>query len=210
MKLRWLAPILAVTSFLGSVRAQQHRFSVVDSIEMTTFSDPPRDSQNTPLKASPDGRYCIVVTTRGFIKTNEVKSTIWLFAYADVRNALKSSKSAVPKAIASAQAVPEMHTTDSYEPVISNVRWSTDSRSIYYFGQYAKGQHRLFRVYIETGRVKELTPLGLDVETYAVRGNLVAFLATSKSQIRTVDPREQGSRKGVSIAITGIPLMDIL
>lgn len=87
---------------------------------------------------SPDHKRFVVVTSRGIIESNTVESTLWMFSCDDVTNFLNSGASSTapsPQAIAKGNATPEADYGGSYEPVISNVQWSADSKKATFLGE---------------------------------------------------------------------------
>jgi dipeptidyl aminopeptidase/acylaminoacyl peptidase len=178
-----LAKKLSVAVCVGMATAecvgQMRTFSVRDSIEMVTFSDPSGREPNSLAKASPDGKHFVVVTTHGIIKTNQVESNIWLIGSRATEKFLQSEDSNTPPPtlhlLATVIAIPVAPAFDSYAPVISDVRWKDDSTGIYYLAQDSHGQHRLCEL-STTGKVpKELTPSGYDVEQYSIANDLAVY-----------------------------------
>src|SRR5258708_7527470 len=74
--------IVAVSGVCTS--AQSRPFTVRDSIEMTTFSDPNSRTEGANATLSPDEKRFFVVTTRGILEENKLESTIWVFDAAPV------------------------------------------------------------------------------------------------------------------------------
>ena len=74
--MRVLLGIFVCLVFLGqNVRAQEHTFTVRDSIEMVRF-----DRVDPKIEFSPDDRFFAVVTSRGILRADTVESTIWIFS----------------------------------------------------------------------------------------------------------------------------------
>jgi hypothetical protein len=72
-------------------------FTVKDSIEMTTFSDPYTRLSDAECKKSPDGKHFFVTTTRGILRTNELESTLWVYSAIEVDRYLHEEVGQPPK-----------------------------------------------------------------------------------------------------------------
>jgi hypothetical protein len=125
----------------GSMRGQAHEFGVKDSIEMARFSEPSQYQKEAKAVLSPDGRYFLVVTTQGRLDQDKLRSTLYEFDATAVRNFLRKqthSGPPIPRVVAALTAVPLAPSTSSYSAIISDVRWSSNSKTIYFLGQGAK------------------------------------------------------------------------
>ncbi len=102
-------------------------FTVRDSIEMARFGRVDYE----PI-FSPDGEYFAVVTSRGIIEKNEVESTLWFFSTEAVRECLRrrEAKAPTPKVVARLAAIPNRQFFASYGPIISDVRWTANSKGV--------------------------------------------------------------------------------
>ena len=201
--------------------AQDRRFTVRDSIEMTTFSEPPRSEPGVQPPVSPDGRYFVVVTSRGIIESNKVESTIRLFDNQMVQSFLRqetsTAPSPVPTVLAKIAEVPIASAGGAYKPLISDLRWASDSRSLYYLAQNNVGQHYLCNVEIRTGRIRTLSPqTDYDIERYSILNDLAVFTATrsvsdsaTRAQIPGVKINEDASTiTGLSIDSISSPIQE--
>ena len=154
-------------------------FSVRDSIEMSRFDT----TDGGPL-FSPDDKFFVVVTSRGFIETDSIESTLWVFQTSEIRHFLESTKTTEPfgRPLVKLNKIPRNNYTIFYAPTISNVRWQEDSKALLFLGQDSPRENHLYRVDIETGTVRELTPKGYDVSQYQVQGDTIAYLVAPIDQ----------------------------
>jgi dipeptidyl aminopeptidase/acylaminoacyl peptidase len=107
--------------------------------------------------------------------------------------------------------VPEAFDSDAYGALITDPRWATDSRHIYFLRQIAGGNEELCEVDTQSTAVRRLTPLGYDVQQFAVAGNAIAA---------TISRSPNKGYSGVDTAgdvinedartVTGLPLVKIL
>jgi dipeptidyl aminopeptidase/acylaminoacyl peptidase len=207
----WIFIIVLIGS-VGRCWSQEHQFSVVDSIGMTHFSDPSDRRRDSAPQSSPDGKYLLVVTSRGVIDSNRIESTIWLFDNATIQHSLENEATDLvpPRMLARWSGVPPGQ-VDSYFPVITSVRWAPDSRSVYFLTYVSVTQRRLFNVKIGSGVVHALTRSDLNVVLYSIANGVVAFTATRPKLItesRTPAPGDPGFAAG--FAATGMPMSNIL
>lgn len=205
----WLF-LMAVTAPTQAQSDRLHAFSVKDSIEMVRFSDPSASELNSPVKFSPDGKHFAVVTSRGILSSNSVESTLWLYETKAVESFAENavSRSAPqPTKIADVIAVPQVIATTPYESMITALRWSHDSRTLYFLAQDAVGNRRLSSVDILRHQTRTLTRSGYDVYQYALSRDTVVFGALRS--LRVEDHDERFVRNG-GYAVAGIPLEDLL
>src|ERR1700754_1434556 len=90
--------LLICFGVICSAEAENPRaFTVRDSIEFTTFSDPSARSPHAMAQQSPDGRHVVVVTTKGELATNRLISTLWIFDTGPLREFVKRDDGDTPK-----------------------------------------------------------------------------------------------------------------
>jgi dipeptidyl aminopeptidase/acylaminoacyl peptidase len=205
---------ILVTVFCASLGsaigvAQRGKLGVRDLIEMSVFTVPETrvgDGGDTAVDFSPDGSHFLVVTTRGSVETNEIESTLWVLDSASVNDALAShstNKPIQPRVAARLSAV----TNEAH--VISQAKWSQDSKSILFLGQPATDSRRLYQVDIADGAVQPLTPSGVTVTHYELGQGVIVYIAA------VPDEAVERALVGRSInanarAVTGMPLDAIL
>lgn len=205
---------LAVSLFVGMCcaagRCQTRPFSVRDSVEMVTFSDPDTRSPDQPGKLSPDHRHFFVVTTKGILDKNELESTIWLYDVRQVATFVSGIRKAPPppQALLKLTAVPKAKQLDSHGSLITKARWASDSRSILFLGETGDGIRRLYRVNVSNRKSSLLSALTADIKDLTESNGTLAFTATS------LIPAGEGVNIGhpadqVSEAVTGLSLLNI-
>src|SRR6266576_3171649 len=158
---------------------------------------------------SPDRAFFSVVTSRGRLETDSIESTLWIFRTRGVVPYLESSEEKEPprgRPIVRLARVPKNNYTVFYAPVISDVRWQPDSKSLLFLAQDKEGERHLCRVDIRSSIVHELTPEGYDVSRYDVQGRTTVYFAApnhQRLQIGTVINRD-------AVDITGMPLSALM
>jgi len=202
--------VLTLYSFLGaSSPSPTHLFAVRDSIEMVRFA-----RRNPMVIFSPDRKYFAIVTSRGIIRSNEIESTIWVFATDAVLAFVRAGSEAQPPAPTVAarwSAIPQTEYFDSYEPVISDLQWLPDSTSLLYLVQNSYAEHQVYIANIASGMIRPLTPRGRDVTKlelhYASNGNSVITYVAVPSRVSI----SNGDRLNADASdVTGLPLWQIL
>lgn len=175
-----------------TLAAEQQRFTIKDSIEISYFVRPVlwtvnQDPPTEPI-ASPDGQHLLVVIQRGIPATNKVECSMWMFARREIEDfvARRSPKPPQPKKIASFAAT-------SNTPVITDVRWLRDSRKVAFLGRTSNGISQLFTVDALTGETRQITRSPQSVTAYDIQGSNIAYTtldepeSTSPTQPDLVD-----------------------
>ncbi len=110
--------------------------------------------------ASPDGKYFAVITSRGIIQSNQVESTLWVFTTEAVKESLRASeiRELIPKGVARLAAIPNIAYENSYEPIISNLRWTPDLKKILFLAQNSSAERQLYQTDVDAGSARALTP----------------------------------------------------
>ena len=202
------AAVLLVTLLATPCSAADRGFSVWDSISMARFSDPYTREAGSQAKASPDGRHFAVVTSRG-LRSNEIESSIWIWEADQVRAFLARPKTArVPRPwlLARLSAVPKVIFEDSYTSTVTELRWSPDSRFLYCLAQNRRGEKQLSRVRYPDGAVRQLSPAGYSVASFAVRRSEVVYTA-SQTGDEAIDKYFRGLALGAGAsALTNLPI----
>jgi Prolyl oligopeptidase family len=211
----WIG-ILSITICSTYGFTENEGFSVRDSIEMNTFSEPNGMIPDAVAQTSPDGKYFVAVTSRGLIEANQVESSIWLFDSAAVRAFLQRKGTVAlpppPRLLArrSAASIAEA-ISYMYNPVISDLHWTRDSDSLYFLTQDSSGVHRLCRVKIRTGLVETLSPLSNDVERYSVLNHGVVYTSTRGISAKRAREDLPGDPINANAsAVTGLSMSSIL
>jgi len=212
--------LLACASFAvlsisaARTNAQEHRFGVRDSIQMTTFNEPSELARNPQPTFSPDRKHFTLVTSRGLADSNEIRSILWMYDSETVRSFLKTANASSdlkPRSLVRVVGVPFATTLDSYSSLITDVRLSPDSQMMYFRKQDATGNHLLYRVNARGSVAQRLTPHGYDVQMFDVTDNTVACTMSRPADKTDGDQHLFGdSINADAIAVTGLPLATIL
>lgn len=191
--------------------AQEHAFDVRDSIEMVRFSDPSEFVPGSTATYSPDGKYFTCTTTTGVVRANQVESTIWVFSALDAKRYLAShGTSAKPHArrVASVATPVSIDAIAPYAPVIEDVRWTPDSRSVLFLAQTARGTKRLYRASILNRALQPLSPQAENVQRYDATSGMVVY-AVSRTRPAATSENKLESDPG-AITATGLSLSALL
>lgn len=201
--------------FLRDINAVRP-FSVRDSIHMERFNELSFDvfGGSTSFSDSPDGKYSVVLTSRGIADADQIQSTLWLVDYQELRNEFRSSHAVNASrlsAIASISATPSGMTrgTGTYGSVISGIKWSHDSASIYFLGENSNGNRQLYKVVVHSRICRSLTADDRDVESFDVVGKAILYRAsrpTAPAHEKFPDINHQRT----AFVATGLPIVDIL
>jgi dipeptidyl aminopeptidase/acylaminoacyl peptidase len=150
--------------------AQNDPFTVKDSIQMAHFSDPKERSLNPPVwNTSPDGSTALFVTTKGIITSNMVESTVWTLDLKATAKYLEEDDGRTPpspKGLFTASGQLRAFQDNSYGSLITDCRWSGDSKAVYMLLESTGGQRELDKVDVMTGRRERLSPEGYSVDNY--------------------------------------------
>jgi len=181
---RLLAPFALVAAFaIRQAPAQQRGFSVRDDIAMVRFNDPSADVnalENDSDNYSPDGKHVAVVTTRGLLATDQLRSEIRVFDTAGIERFLGSRSGTPPKPrlVASVTAISQGQQTVPYAAIIHDLRWNEEGTRIYFRGQNERGGYRLYEAWTNGRRCRPLTPAAFDVDHYDLAGETIAYTAS--------------------------------
>lgn len=181
---------------------------------MTTFNEPSELERDSKATFSPDGKHFTIITSRGLVDSDTIQSTLWIYDTAVVLSFLKDrnlSSELRPRCLVTVTRVPLASTLNSYGSVISDLRWSPDSRLVYFREQDAAGSHLLYWVNAQGATTHRLTPFGYDVQRFDVAKSTVACTMT-----RPVDKTDKDRQlfgdfiNEEARAVTGLPLATIL
>ena len=166
------------------------------------------------VSTSPNHQYGLVLTSQGVLESNQIKSTLWLIDYRklriEFRNAAIASTSR-PTPLATVAVIPRLdaRNTGAYGSVVFDVRWSVDSRDVYFLGENSKGNRQLYNVSVASRVVKALTPANQDVESFDVVRNTILYRASENNDNSEIDIPGEVISSNVSV-VTGLPIADIL
>lgn len=189
--------------------AERRPFTVKDSIELTTFSDPYTRAQDAECKISPNGKYFFVITTKGNLQTNQLESTVWLYSASEIKQFLQSKNGTAPKPeqLFRLAGSPVAQEYNSYGSLITKAQWSSDSRSVLFLDEQTSGQHHLFRTNPFSKRSVDLTPGDKDITDFSEAGGTVAYLVAEHMHV----PKVIGMPiNDASSDLTGLSLFHIM
>ncbi|WP_263377321.1 hypothetical protein [Granulicella paludicola] len=211
MNSRLYFAILLLTCRANSI-AQSHNFSVKDDIAMARFTDPSAerdDPSGSDTKYSPNGQYAAIITTRGLLASDQVESTVFVFDLNDVKHYLHdpSLKTPIPHIVAVVSARPAGEQMSAFAPAIKDLRWSSDSRSLYFLRRSSEGTSQVAEVGLSGGDVHTLTPAGYDVDRFDISRDRIVYLASPIGQAR---PTQGEAINRDALDVTGVKLADIV
>ncbi|MBB6143716.1 hypothetical protein HNQ77_001665 [Silvibacterium bohemicum] len=154
-------------------------FTVKDSVEMTTFSDPYTRLPDAECKRSPDGKHFFVITTRGVLRTNHLESTLWVYSATGIDRYLHEQNDHPPRPqlLFRRAGSPVAQQNNSYGSLITKAQWSSDSQFILALVEQANGYHHLFRTYLSGRASIDLTPgNNVDIKDFSEGGGTIAYL----------------------------------
>lgn len=179
---------------------------------MVHFSDPSDEQENfdsNRIKYSPDGREVAIVTTKGLLESDQLESTLSIFDLAKIDRFLHDPSGARPVrrvlAVVTARPHGEQLTADA--PMIRDVRWSADSRHLYFRAMNSRGGMQLDEIAAGGGQPRRLTPLAYSVDRFDVSNGIVAYTAARLGQ--TPPPSGEVINRD-ALAVTGYRLAKIL
>ncbi|WP_263353432.1 alpha/beta hydrolase family protein [Acidicapsa acidisoli] len=185
----WAATGMAVLA-PTHVFSQEHLFSVKDDIAMRRFSDP-HPEHGIPgseiARKSPDGRYVVVVTTKGLLASDQIESDISVFDVEQVAAFLKTDSvhAPSPRLIAKIVSFPHRAPVEEYAPVIQDLSWSPDKTSVYFKGESPTGAYQLYEARLDGSGFQTLTPANISVNRFDVVKETIVYSASRAGVGRT-------------------------
>lgn len=191
-----------VANHRSAIKTSDQRFDVRHSIEMERFER----SGGMP-QFSPDGNFFSIVTSRGHVQSDRVESTLRIFRSQEVIQYLtgKRWKRPLGRIVFRASVTPDAEYHNSYEPVISSIRWSVDSKSILFLVQNARGNRQLCRAAVSSGEIRTLTPAQQNISQFESKGKAIIYRVVSETSPQYGSPLNDDARD-----ITGVGLPRIL
>jgi dipeptidyl aminopeptidase/acylaminoacyl peptidase len=171
--------------------AAQRRFTVKDSIELSTFGRPAPAAfgDYLPIREatmSPDGTHFVVVTTHGDLASGKREGTIWLY---DTRAVQDFAAGRMRRAPPVGKVLTRMSNASNRKP-IENWRWASDSGSVLFCGADDDGSARLYRISLAGGEPVALSRPEQDIGAFDERNGLVVYFA--HAPIRAQDLYQAG------------------
>jgi dipeptidyl aminopeptidase/acylaminoacyl peptidase len=205
-----LTLVLVLALFTFMLNAEERTFTVRDSIEMNTLSDPETLERDGQAKFSPDGKHFLVVTTRGILQSDQLESCLMVFDTSSISFVKHESAQLAgpPKCAAKLAATPIVEEgATTYASIITEARWSVDSKSIFFLGQGQQGDNYLYRVDIRIGKPQQLSPTGYNVIRFDCARKAVVYVV---SQTSALDDGPGQTINRDARDVTGIDLSAIL
>jgi hypothetical protein len=177
-------------------------FDVYRSIEMSRF-----ERTDAAPQFSPNGRYFAVVTSRGIVESDNIESTLRIFRSRDVLRYLRSEYSLPPRGsvIAKVAVTPKAEYHNSYEPVISAVRWLPTSKGLLFLAQNLHGNRQLCRINLSSSFVQKLTRADHDISQYDAERDSIVYRRTASIVDTAGEPINAYARD-----VSGVPLPQII
>jgi dipeptidyl aminopeptidase/acylaminoacyl peptidase len=190
--------------------AQTLAFSVRDDIEMARFSDITAEDGNEGIvKATPDGEYFAVVTTRGLLGVDLIESDINLFSRREIESYLSSAPmhpSPQPRVIAHIRSYPHHTEPTPYAPVILDLRWAPDQRHLFFRAENLRGNYQLYEVGVDGSVMHALTSPDRDVDQWDMAADAVVYSFSKPDEERP----QPSLRNPDAMVITGQKLQSVL
>jgi dipeptidyl aminopeptidase/acylaminoacyl peptidase len=202
----------SVAAFLsGQAHCQQKGFSVKDDIAMARFNDPSADTNTREQysdRYSPDGKQVAIITTEGLLASDQVESSIRVFDLEEVENFLQTptERSPRPRIVAAIAGVPH-EVAIPFAPIIKDVRWSEDSKYIYFRGQNGRGGYQMYEASANGTGFHSLTPASYDVDRFDLAADTIVYTA-ARMEVPRPAPGTPINRDALDT--TGYRLDDIL
>jgi len=194
--------------------AEARPFSVNDDIEMVRFSDPSGTEPGSTAKFSPDGKHFAVVTSKGILKTDQIQSELLVFDSYEVEKFVVGAAVTVPlspRIRITRAAILNTEQPDSYGATITQLRWSPDSRSLYFVGEDSRNDHRLCRLDLELGVAIPVSPTGYNVVRYDFVDATIVFSAYPSKRLQKASmPPVSGGQNKDALPIRGLSLKRVL
>ena len=200
-----LSAVLVLVALIapGAKSADQRRFEVHDSVEMSEFTD--------IGMFSPDGRYYAAVTERGLLPQGVSEATLWLFETSLIRHYVGHQRPEIPPAPIALARIPAAVDGGAINGgnIITQIAWAADSSSLTFLGRDGRENRQLFRVSLSDRRLLALTPATQDVVDYGSSGGTIAYLAGPDIHPEKSWWSNDPDAPDMTIG-TGQPLMDLL
>lgn len=176
--------VLLCASCLGFAQdADQRPFTSRDAAEMAHFYNlvsyrlyRPYDDGNV----SPDGEFAIRITHRGVFPAGVTEGTLWLFDVDRILESIEDPDEVPPEPIALARMAAAIngYSADfaSRGNTLMYPKWSSDGQRVFFLGRNGRENRQLFRVDVDSKRVRTLSPPNRDVFAYSVSGPHIVLL----------------------------------
>jgi dipeptidyl aminopeptidase/acylaminoacyl peptidase len=206
--LRWAASVTVLAVSLCA-DSQTRTFTVRDDIGMARFSTPAQDGNLDIVKATSDGEFFAIVTTRGLLISDLIESDINVFTRKEIERYLSSGSTQHPPrplVVARIRSYPHHSEPAPYAPVIVSLRWAPDQRHLFFRAENLQGHYQLYEVAANGSELRALTPPDRSVNQFDVISGKIVYTFSTPEQLHNVNI--PGSPDAVEV--TGKRLQDIL
>lgn len=192
---------------------QQRTFTVRDDIEMVRFNEPSATSKGSTAKFSPDRKYFVVVTSRGLLPSDEIESTLSIYRTGESERYINAPEASAilprPQTTVSMKAIPTTRQNSPYAAVISDIRWSPDSRELYFIAERPNESRRIYTLNVKSGRSVPLTSPEYHVLWFDISANTLAYSAWRSTPKSKTGKIYDDSRSADARVVTGESLRNI-
>jgi dipeptidyl aminopeptidase/acylaminoacyl peptidase len=151
--------LLMLSGFSVAKAQGKRKFTVSDDIGLTHLNS------TGAILFSPDEQYFVVLSERGRLDLNRPESSLRLYSSEDVKHFLER-----PGVLGDLSAYWTMSIATYKEgPIVSDVRWVSDSSGLVFLAKSSSGNDQLFFADVSAKTVEPLTPEGQHVTAFDVR-----------------------------------------
>jgi dipeptidyl aminopeptidase/acylaminoacyl peptidase len=147
---------------------------------MVRFNDPSALSKDAVAKSSPNRKYVAIVTSQGLLDSDQTESTLSIYG-ADEIDAflvkLENITAPRPQITIKMTAVLRREQSVPYGSVITDLRWSSDSRDLYYVAEGPSGNCRIYRTTIASRKTTAVTPADYSVVRFGFTSDVLVYSA---------------------------------
>jgi hypothetical protein len=187
--------IFCCIAFLGviyvltrSLQSESRPITVRDCIEMTTFSDPAAWDPESKVTYSPNEKYFSVVTSRGMLRSDQIESILWLFNAQSTRhfvNAPYDTTRPQPRLLVRFSGLPAVGAAVPNAAIISDVRWSADSKAVFFLASDRRGRRRLYSLKLAVGeRTRMVSRVSQDVRQFDITNSAIVYTRIESCETR--------------------------
>jgi len=151
----------AVGNSTAGATVGQKLFTVADDIGISRFDT----GGPGPVVFSPDGRYFAVITERGRLDVNRPEAFLRVYRTQDIVTFLSNQKTTgEPQPFWTVRK-----STYKDGPLITELRWLTDSKEMAFLLKATSGNERLYIADVKTRNVQPLTAVNQDVTAFDIQ-----------------------------------------
>jgi hypothetical protein len=178
---------------------------------MIHFNDPDGRSYNPPAwDISPDGLKVLFVTTKGMVASNVVESTLWTLDLRATAKYLERSVGLIqprPRELFTVRGQLRASQSNSYGSLITNSKWSPDSKAIYMLVEHIDGRRELDKICVLTKQIQMLSHKDYSLTKYEIDTKGASYFA---SRVGEGPGPEQTNKTDVVDTVRGTSFMNLL